>query len=234
MSENRLLQFAGVGLESQSTGGQRICLRGISFEVNRGEAAMVKFPARYQDPGIARAALGLGSWTGRIRYRNSDWAEAYDAGQMRSSIARIYGRGGWISDLTIYENIALQRRFHQSKSERKLRSEVDHHARRLGIEMKSLDYRPGPLAEESEYLVRCQFLRALVAESAMIVLEEPLNDFSHPPELIRVIESTREEQDVGVLWITTDNEEVWDSGILKKLTRYKTERDRFERVDSDA
>ena len=196
-----ILEYIHVSARNEARG---ILLNDVSLKVHAGEIALIQLPQGTDDPGLAALSLGITEHeSGHIRFLGREWHDNPNAERDRNRIARVYQSGGWLTDLTIQENMTLAQQFHTRKKHRAILDQALKWAKRL--ELDSIPDQRTQTFRQDE-LKQFQFVRALFAEPKLLLLEEPMEDV--PDELLDVLLNgvllARQEYQPAIVWITTD------------------------------
>ena len=212
MTPAPVLQFA----EATVTGGHPYDsgLSQVSFTLNEGDLMLVRLGSEQVRLPLANAAAGM-VWAdgGIIRFLGRDWTEMSprQAALERGHIGRVFGETGWISNLTVEENLTLAQRHNTTRPEDEIRNEAATLAR-----LFSLPGLPQGLAStvRRQDLQRAACIRAFLGKPQLIILEEPTAGV-YPQIMSPLMASLRAARARGaaVLWTTAD-QNVWnDRGI---------------------
>ncbi len=224
MATNQL-RFESVTLPPTSRYDQSI--REISFSLEDGEALLLEWRDEQGWPALADAAMGLLSpVAGEIMFAGRAWEEwaPDDVATLRSRIGRVFADHAWISNLDIDENITLAQRHHGMDS-------VSAYAKALELatyfgraELPS--GRPAWISRHDAEI--SQWIRALLAEPRLLILEEPTRDVSDE-ECEQLISAVAREREKGacVIWIS-DDPRVQNNPSLNVQVRAKVKGDQWE------
>lgn len=155
----------GIGFDSGITG--------LTFALHRGQSLLCVTEAGRRLP-LADAAEGLlPPAAGTVSFLESRWDEmsAEQAAANRGRIGRVFGGPAWISNLDVDENVTLRARHHGILSPARASEEADTLARRFGLADGVPRSRPAWVDAGS--LQRSQWVRALLGDPALILLEFP-------------------------------------------------------------
>ncbi|MCP3903793.1 MAG: hypothetical protein GY715_09175 [Planctomycetes bacterium] len=189
-------------------------LEALDLALRAGELALVTVGLGRSVSPLADVAQGLVEpASGTVRFLGEDWAgmDPQHGGRMRARTGRVFARGGWLSDLDMDENITLRQRHHGGGTLRAARADALGLARRFGIG-DLLRKRPAQLNRHELHVT--QWVRALLADPALIILERPTRDVQ-PEAVPLLVEAIGEERARGaaVLWITENPERPGPSSV---------------------
>lgn len=177
-------------------------LRRVEFALQPGEFVAVELEEGRWNLPLADAAMGLVvPDEGSVLFDGEDWSRMRPdrAAASRARIGRVFASWGWISNLTVRENVMLAQLNHT----RLPPGEIEDRAERLALDLGL----PGLPRERSHLLEprdlrRAEWVRALIGEPDLIVLERPALDV--PRDLVPpLVEAVARSLDRGasVLWI---------------------------------
>jgi ABC-type ATPase involved in cell division len=148
-------------------------LRAVSLAVRPGEFLVVTSRGHAARTALLEIGAGLlEPTTGRVRYRDKDiYALDADARlELRRSLAYVFAEGTLLSNLDVYDNLALALRYHGGFSEEEIEERILEEARALGVE-HLLGAVPAALSlAEKLYL---GIARSLVNRPRIILVAEP-------------------------------------------------------------
>jgi phospholipid/cholesterol/gamma-HCH transport system ATP-binding protein len=211
-----ILQFENVTL----VGGHRYesGLWQVSFTLNPGDLMLVRFANEQTRLPLADAAEGMiVPDQGTIRFLGLDWGDlsARQAAVERGRIGRVFAIAGWISDLTVEENLMLAQRHNTNRPEEDIRNEAASLAKLFSL--PGLPQGLSPTVRRQD-LQRAACVRALMGRPRLLILEEPTAG-AYPQIMAPLMASLRSARSRGaaVIWMT-DDQEVWnDRGIPATL-----------------
>ena len=183
-------------------------LTDVSLTLNPSELALVIPVSNHACPLIADIAQGLVEPIGgAVRFLGQLWSALTieDLARHRGLIGRVFATTAWVSNLDLDENILLGQRHHSNHSGTELRRQALDLARRFGL--KSLPQKRPGIASLRE-LKLSQWVRALLGEKRLIILEQPSADLSPEamPTLLETLMMVRS-NGAAVLWISADPSE---------------------------
>lgn len=188
---------------------------GLSFSLDAGGLLLARvLPTEPHSP-LADLSQGLVEPDdGTVSFAGEDWRSmtADRTVEMRRRVGRVFDEGGWINNLDVDENITLPQRYHTTRLEDEIRAD----ARRLAAELGMGDLPSGRPSSAGRFaLRRAQWVRALLGEPELAVLERPDEDM--PDEWLRLlVERLNKDRARGmaVVWITSSA----DAGRLAQLS----------------
>ena len=205
-------------------------IRRFDLQIPAGEAAVILRPSGVSKQLIVEAAAGmLEPRHGEIRFKNVCWKTASYKQQMtmRSRIGRVFDRGGWISNLSVIDNIKLGLRHHTIQSERVIEKKVARLMEQFGVEIPS----KRAAFTEPGMLRIYQWVRAFLIKPDLLVAHRPLNGVPDAHHKSFVEAEVRHRKSGGATIWLTDNPFVWQRTIGENVVRYKIESDRIVRLE---
>lgn len=210
------------------TFGHFAAIRNMTFCVNATEMLLVHLESEGEHPPIVDLALGLRlPGHGTTRFDGRTWKEMgpFEAASNRGRIGCVFQNPGWISSLTVAENVMLRERHHGRRRNDEIRAEADALAVKLGAE---------PLPDKRPHRVRKRMLRlyewvrACLGHPALLVLECPEDGVGDDAldAFVDVVNAAA----VGgaaVVWLT-DSETVWRHQCLKHAARAVIEQEQWK------
>jgi ABC-type multidrug transport system ATPase subunit len=177
----------------------------VSFEIRPGELTLVTLAAGRVRSPFADLAQGLiDPHGGQVRVGGRSWTamSPTEMARVRSRIGRVFDVGGWVSNLDVDENVLLAQRHHNRAPVEVLRSRADELAR--GFKLEGVPTRRPAEASQNE-LRLSQWVRALLVDMSLLVLERPTRDVQ-PEAIGPFLEAIRNAREKGaaVIWVTTD------------------------------
>lgn len=197
---NPILEFRRVCL---ATGpAQESGLADLSFALEPGGLALLELDQGQADHPLADLASGLlDPESGEVLFDGVPWLQrsADEAGARRGQIGRVFHVPGWVSNLDVDENVTLFARYHRMLPEGEAYAQAQELAQRLGLSGLPAG-RPAQVARPD--LRRAEWVRALLGERRLVILERPLHDL--PPAwgepLLAEVERQRV-RGVAFLWM---------------------------------
>jgi phospholipid/cholesterol/gamma-HCH transport system ATP-binding protein len=213
-----VLEFCDVASEPGS--GHVMGLSGADMRVGRGEIALVSIEGHGVSVPLFDLAEGLlAPDKGVVKFLGKQWQDmslSQQAG-MRGLIGRTFETHGWISNMSVYDNISLSQRHHTHRAEADIRQEAERLARAAGLE-DIPEQRPELAARRD--LQKCQWVRAFLGNPALVLLEHPEAGVT-TEDLPGLLEMTEEalEHGAAVMWLTTD-ERIRQNKLVRRAVRY--------------
>lgn len=210
-----VLEMRGVSLRKERRDAR---LRRVNFRINQGELVLVRRPTGETKQLLASAVLGLiKPRRGDILIEGKCWRETPygERLQMRSRIGRVFDTGGWLISLSVIDNIMLAERHHRHENDEALKQRVLEMASEFGINLPT----DPPAYVEAWKLRICQWMRALVGNPKLLVLERPFTGIADKHRQ-SFYDAERKYRDNGgaTLWIS-DCPHVWASERLRNANR---------------
>lgn len=169
-----------------------------------GTLTLIRAEEGGESPPIADVAEGLlRPDTGRVRFLGEEWSAAPpERGlELRGLIGRVFDGCGWISNLSVEENVALSARHHTARLGAEILAEAASRARAFG-----LDGLPSgrPALVPRGVLRRAEWVRAFLGAPRLILLEHPMRGV-HPERLPSLVAAVREAcaRGAAVVWMSS-------------------------------
>jgi len=223
-----VLHFEDVTLQATDRYDQEV--RGIEFQLGAGECLLIEVDDERVCPPLADTAQGLMEpMAGRVWVAGRDWSalSADDASRWRSRIGRVFEDHAWLSNLDVDENVTLAQRHHSGRADEAVRDEALRWATRFGR-----DALPAmrPAWAPRHELVIAQWVRALLGEPRLLILERPTRDIADDEGAL-LVDAVREHRGKGVavLWLASD-ERLLNNQSLDATQRARIAGDRWEIV----
>ncbi len=203
MSEELILQVEDVTVSGTPTHVGD--LAGISLSLAAGALLVLEPEHHVETVSFYDVVSGLiVPDQGVVRFCGEEWRRMGLFGQSaaRGRIGRIFEVEGWVSNLDMYENIALSQRHHTTRSDRDLRNEMQKMMERIGLRDCVAD-RPHVLSRGE--LRRAQWVRAFMGDALLLLLNAPLLDIrpEDQPVLIELVCEARA-RGAAVIWKSRD------------------------------
>ncbi len=220
-----ILQFEGVTVLSDTH--LAVGLREVSFALRAGEVAIVEVEEGREHVPLADVAEGLIlADEGRVAFMGEGWEtmSAHRQANRRGRIRRVFHNYGWVSNLSVLDNICLAEFHHTHRPHGDVVDEAVALARRFGIG-EIPDARPSRVL--GLVLRKLEWVRALLGRPALVILERPL--FGAPRAdasllLAAVAEEAR--RGAAVVWLT-DEPRVCGCKDFESCKRFKMEGERL-------
>lgn len=222
-----VLDIANVALRQPGSKVGR--LRRFSMSLQPGAVAMIHRPSREIKTLLADAVLGtIKPRHGAVKFMDNDWCCVSYQKQlaMRSQIGRVFCSGGWISNLSLADNVKLLLRHHTVDSERSIEQKLSQWTKRFGIKIPSAR----PAFVQPDVLRVCQWIRAFLSQPKLLMLECPFKDVSLGFQAAFIEAEHQHRLDGGATVWVTDNPFVWQRDLKGDATRYKIEGDRIKKA----
>jgi predicted ABC-type transport system involved in lysophospholipase L1 biosynthesis ATPase subunit len=174
----------------------------VSFALQAGELAFVRTSRQGRFPPLAELAEGLSAPAeGRVLFLGEDWTllDADQAARRRGQIGRVFQGPAWVNNLDVDENVTLRVRHYSGLPAPEVNAAAADIAGRVGL---SEVPRTRPAWTPHEDLARAQWVRALLGQPRLLVLEDPERDA--PESAIaawRVAVAVALRDGAAVLWI---------------------------------
>lgn len=177
----------------------------ISLTVAPGDLVVLEPERHVETVSLYDVASGLiDPEQGVVRFRGQEWRRMglYGGSARRERIGRIFAVEGWVSNLNMFENIALAQRHHTHRSDRELRKAAAALLERIGMRA-CLDMRPHTLSRGEQR--RAQWVRAFLGMPDLLLLNAPLLNI-RPDGHAALIEMMAEARagGAGVVWKSHD------------------------------
>lgn len=215
-----ILEFLNVSLRPASHDGAE--MRDIRLRLMPGDIALIRLELGNESIPLADLAMGLiPPDSGSVLFQGKDWARMKPDReiQLRSRIGRVFNGHGWISNLTVLDNITLCERHNTLRPEDDIFEEAESIARAFGLD----DIPAGqPAGIHPRDLRRAEWVRAFLGNPSLIVLERPTLGVAveHISLLIRTAIGAAASGGSTLLWLTSE-ELVWNNESLSKAQRYE-------------
>lgn len=166
-----LLEFRGVSAPAEAP--YDVGLRDVSFALRSGDLALVRLEHGHPVTPLADLATGLlDPAAGEVLVAGRAWTarSADEAAAQRGRLGRVFERYGWLSNLDVDENVTLAQRYHRNRDPADALAEAQRIAAALGL--------PGlpagrPAAVPRQELRRAEWVRALMGDPLLVLLERP-------------------------------------------------------------
>jgi ABC-type lipoprotein export system ATPase subunit len=177
----------------------------IDLVLSPGTFLIVRVRRRAESRLLADAALGLEEPArGEVLFSGRPWrSRSFSAAfSLRARIGRVFASHGWISNLDVFENVLLPCLHHTREPEKTLREKARALAKELGL---SEIPAARPVSVPEETLEVLGWVRALLADPALVLLEQPEERVpsSRIPLLFEALRA-RKKRKTAVLWFTRD------------------------------
>jgi phospholipid/cholesterol/gamma-HCH transport system ATP-binding protein len=212
-----VLEMANASLPAHGHAGS--ALR-VDLTVCAGELILIQPGDDQHEQTLANAACGLlAPVSGEVCFLGRDWAVTSPdhANALRGRIGHAFQTGEWVPYLSLADNILLGELYHTRRPYTEVRDEAAALATRFGL--------PGlPLEPPDRFstpdLRRANYVRALLGEPALILLESPAREVIVEilDPVINAIRAARD-RDAAVIWFMLDTR-LWFEASLPATRRY--------------
>jgi phospholipid/cholesterol/gamma-HCH transport system ATP-binding protein len=214
-----ILEFEGVGFSDESDVSPQ--LTGVDLKVSASDLVFILLERNNTALPLCDLAQGLLSSTeGTIKFMGERWEDMSPSSQsdQRGRIGRVFHGRGWISSLTVCDNIILGQMFHASSKENDVVAQANELAHELELDSIPM-VRPDTL--RSDNLKKYQWVRALLGTPSLLLLQYPESSVkdSDVQRLAKLVERMRE-KGMAVIWTTLDTKLFEDKNINASL-RYR-------------
>lgn len=192
----------------------------LSFGVGPGEQLLIRPEGLGDHLPLCELAQGLlRPDSGTVRFEGRCWEDmsGREQSRMRGRIGRVFDERAWVSNLSVFQNIALSSRHHGTLSETEIGERVSRLAAAAGI-LDSLPLRSDRVHRRELQLA--QWVRALIDFPKLILLQQPARGIRTELHTL-LLEWVRSALDRGgaAIWITT-SAGLWRSSGLENAWRY--------------
>ena len=157
-------------------------LHDCSFTLAAGQLLSIRLASHRMSP-IPALAIGdrpdeiedLSGMSGRIAFEGIDWSARFPADVLaqRNRISLVLAEPRWVNNLNVRENVLLSQLHHTRRRRREIIAEAQQLAYRFGL--GEVPPRRMSSLMRSE-LRRCEWVRALLGDKRLLVLERPCRD----------------------------------------------------------
>lgn len=178
--------------------------REVRLTAREGELIVIQHERAQRTREVASLLQGLvPPLSGAIYFRDQDWLGNDHSRhfRMRSQIGRVFDGPAWIQNANMMENVTLASRHHGIPS-KQIRARMREWIDRLDIKDVS---RERPAFVEPALLQVYQWIRAMIHQPALLILERPMQLVSSKmlPKLVHAIDDLRSRGGC-VLWMTNN------------------------------
>ena len=180
-------------------------LDSVNFAIRPGELTLITLaPGHVRSPFADLTQGLLDPHSGHVRFGGRCWMtrSLEEMARDRARIGRVFDVGGWVSNLDVDENVLLAQRHHNSAPEAALRRRGDELSRTFQLD--GVPRRRPAEASQNELRIS-QWVRALLVDLSLLVLERPARDVKPDsiPPFLELLRQARE-RGAAVIWVTTD------------------------------
>ncbi len=214
-----ILEFKGVGFSDEANILPR--LTGIDMKVSASDLVFILLERNNTGLPLCDLAQGLLSPTeGIIKFMGERWEDMSPSSQSdrRGRIGRVFHGRGWISNLSVYDNIILGQMFHSSSKASDVVAQANEFAQELELDSIPM-VRPDTLRSDS--LKKYQWVRALLGTPSLLLLQYPESGVkdSDVQRLAKLVERMRA-KGMAVIWTTLDTK-LFENKNINASLRYK-------------
>jgi len=212
-----VLEMANASLPAHDHAGSAMR---VDLTVCAGDLILIQPSDEQHEQTLANAACGLlAPLSGEVRFLGRDWADTSPdhANALRGRIGHAFHTGEWIPHLSLADNILLGELYHTRRPYTEIRDEAAALATRFGL--------PGlPLEPPTRFfapdLRRASYVRALLGEPALILLESPTREVIVEilDPVLNAIRAARD-RDAAVIWFMLDTR-LWFDPSVPATRRY--------------
>ena len=179
-------------------------LREADLEARQSDLVVLWLDRAQACRQLASLIQGLHQPTaGHVLFQNQDWLgdDCERHFRMRSRIGRVFENQGWIQNFNVLENVTLATRHHGS-ADHAINDRVRSWVRRFGV---AEVFYQRPSFVDPAVLQVYQWIRALLGDPALLILERPMNLVSSTKfsPFADVVNEVRR-RGTAVLWLTSN------------------------------
>jgi phospholipid/cholesterol/gamma-HCH transport system ATP-binding protein len=224
MSES-VLTFDSVCFETASD--HFASVRGCSFSLAPSDIMLLRIDEDNEHAPLLDMATGLlPPKSGSILFKGTSWTEMgpFEEACNRGEIGCVFETAGWVSSLSIADNIYLRERHHSSRPDSEIHAEADGLAAMIGLEII-----PGlrPDSVRRRQLRKYEWIRACMGPPALLLLSFPERESaSYALEHLLDLVERAAASGAAVLWMTDDNT-VLDHERLRSAMKCAIEKEQW-------
>lgn len=212
MSVESIIEFQNVHLVPKSH--RVLAMEDVTFSLGAGMLAVVYLGEDSGHLPLCDLAEGMiDPDKGAVTFMGESWIGMlpWRQGEMRARIGRVFESDGWVSNLSVYENVTLAERHHTSRPDSLIHEEVEKLCRIVGLESIP-DQRPDLVG--MGILRKAEWVRAFLGNHALVLLERPEQGLpeSVVPVLFSMVADFLSKRG-AVIW-TTVNQQVWNKAEI--------------------
>jgi phospholipid/cholesterol/gamma-HCH transport system ATP-binding protein len=206
------LTFESVYLEV--TAAYEFAVADIQFTLAAGESLCIELDESHACPPLADAALGLMPLArGEVRFEGRTWeaASADELATARSRIRRIFEDREWVSNLDLDENITLAERHHTNRPVEEIVLEATEWGK--CFKWQALPTQRPTWVSRHDRMIG-QWVRALLGQPALLLLERPSHDVDAGlvDAFVQAVE-TKRKSGAAIVWLTSDTRLLSDKRV---------------------
>lgn len=223
--ESSVLRFEGV--EYRSSSEVYASFAGAEFTLCAGGLTGVHIDRDSEHVPLADLATGLlVPLAGRVLFGGCDWTRmsVFEQAAARGRIGCVLEANGWISSLTVRQNILLRERHHTLRTEEDLVGEAERLCRVAGLDGIP-EGRPDRMRPRELRVL--EWVRAFMGKPALAVLVFPERDASSGAcDACGALVERARAAGTAVLWIS-DRTEVWSQPFMAGAEHYEIRDERW-------
>jgi phospholipid/cholesterol/gamma-HCH transport system ATP-binding protein len=184
----------------------------LNFQLNRGEAYLLLGPSGSGKSLLLKILSGLFLVAqGSVKIAGIDLAKAAPQvlQELRVKMGFVFQDAALISNMCLYDNIALPLRYHTSISESEIKIKIAEQMAQLQIDRQGDFLLPAQLSMEMRK--RAALARALILEPELLFLDEPTMGMGEEASLHiwQFLQAYRQKKKISVILVQTD----WRSAL---------------------
>jgi phospholipid/cholesterol/gamma-HCH transport system ATP-binding protein len=221
MDTKAILEFSEVTLRSETHHAADVTR--MEFALMPGQMAMVLLGVHSRYVPLCDLAEGLVEpQEGHVAFMGARWdgMPAERQAAWRGSIGRVFEGQGWVSNLSVYDNVVLSQRHHTDRKEDDLRREAERLALDAGL--SALPDSPPDAVLVSD-LKRAEWVRAFLGGPRLVLLERP--EQGMPDDAVSRLVGlalTAAGAGAAMLWMTP-RRDIWADKRLTMARRFSME-----------
>ncbi|MGB9698205.1 MAG: ABC transporter ATP-binding protein [Thermodesulfobacteriota bacterium] len=179
----------------------------LNFQLNQGEAYLLVGPSGSGKSLLLKILSGLFVATqGSIKIAGIDIAKAAPQilQELRVKMGFVFQDAALISNMCLYDNIALPLRYHTSLSEEEIKIKIAEQMSQLQIDRQGDFLLPAQLSMEMRK--RAALARALILEPELLFLDEPTMAMAEEANwhIWQVLQAYRQRKRISVIFVQSD------------------------------
>ncbi|HYB19941.1 MAG TPA: ATP-binding cassette domain-containing protein [Thermodesulfobacteriota bacterium] len=185
----------------------RLIFQGLSFRLWRGEALLILGASGSGKSLLLKICAGLIiPQEGKVSIGGVDLASAPKEGlqNLRAEIGFVFQNSALISNMAVYDNVALPLRYHKKWSEEEVRSRVEEKLALFGVN-RTFD-RSIPASLSQEMHKRASLARAFILDPQLLLLDQPHSglESENAQKLARIIRDYQRKTGASLLEVGSD------------------------------